>query len=385
MYRPPLTLGVEEEYMIVDADSRALTAYSKELLELATPVLGDQVKGEFMQCQIEIGTNICNNVHEVREELRRLRKTVNDLAQGQGRRIGAASTHPFSRWQDQVITQGERYQDLYADMQDAARRLLIFGMHVHIGLGEGERGRELIIDTMNQMRYFLPHILTLTTSSPFWHARETGLKSYRSLIFQNMPRTGIPPAFNSFEDYDRFVDLLAKAGSLGKGKTKDASRIWWDIRPNIRVGTLELRVPDVCTTIEEAVCVTAVIQAVAAKLFKLRANNQSWRLYRSELISENKWRAARYGLDGMLIDFGIEEPVSVRALWGEILDLVDDVVDELGSRREVEYVNTILKNGTSADRQIAAYHGALAEGQSEEQAMMRVMDTILTETARGMG
>ncbi|MBX3064668.1 MAG: carboxylate-amine ligase [Anaerolineae bacterium] len=383
MYRPPLTLGVEEEYMIVDAEKHALTAYSKELLELAQPVLGDQVKAEFMQCQIEIGTKVCKNVHEVREELVHLRSTVNNLGAAYGRRIGAASTHPFSRWQDQVITQGERYQDLYADMQDAARRLLIFGMHVHVGLGEGDRGRELLIDMMNQMRYFLPHILTLTTSSPFWHGRETGLKSYRSLVFQNMPRTGIPPSFNSYEDYDRFVDMLAKAGSLGKGKAKDASRIWWDIRPNTRVGTLELRVADVCTTIDEAVCVTAVIQALAAKLFKLRANNQSWRLYRSELLSENKWRAARYGLDGMLIDFGIEEPVAIRSLWGEILDLVDDVVDELGTRSEVEYVNTILKNGTSADRQIATYHAALAEGLSEEQAMTRVMDNLLAETVRG--
>ncbi|MBX3086440.1 MAG: carboxylate-amine ligase [Anaerolineae bacterium] len=383
MYRPPLTLGVEEEYMIVDAEGRALTAFSKQLLDYGKPILGDNLKAEFMQCQIEIGTPVCRNVHDVRDELRRLRKTVNDLAAAHGRRIGAASTHPFSRWQDQVITQGERYQDLYTDMQDAARRLLIFGMHIHVGLGDDDKGRALLIDIMNQMRYFLPHILALTTSSPFWHGRETGLKSYRSLIFQNMPRTGIPPVFTDYEEYDRLVDLLAKVGSLGKGGEKDASRIWWDIRPNSRVGTLEMRVADMCTTIEEAVCVTAVIQALVAKLVKLRTNNQSWRLYRSELLNENKWRAARYGVDGLLIDFGIEEPVHIRQIWSEILTLIDDVVDELGSREEIEYVNTILEHGTSADRQIATYHRAIAEGHSEQEALIKVMDNLLAETVQG--
>jgi carboxylate-amine ligase len=383
MYRPPLTLGVEEEYMIVDADTRALTAFSKELLEHGKPILGDQLKAEFMQCQIEIGSKVCYNVHDACEELIRLRRTVNEIAAAHGKRIAAASTHPFSRWQDQVITKGERYQDLYTDMQDVARRLLIFGMHVHVGLGEGAQGQALIIDIMNQMRYFLPHILALTTSSPFWHGRETGLKSYRSMIFQNMPRTGIPPIFTSFEEYDRFIDLLARVGSLGKGGEKDPSRIWWDIRPSTRFNTLEVRVMDVCSTIDEAICATALVQAFVAKLVKLRRHNQSWRSYRSELLSENKWRAARYGLDGLLIDFGIEEAISVRTMWGELLTFIDDVLDELGCRQEVEYVNHILKHGTSADRQIATYHAALAHGNSEQEALIKVMDGLLRETVQG--
>jgi carboxylate-amine ligase len=380
--RPPLTLGIEEEYMILDPKTRALTSYVQEMLNKGRVILGDQLKAEFMQSQIEVGSRICNNIEEAREDLTRLRGIVSKVATEDGRCIAAAATHPFSLWRDQSVTEGERYEDLRTDMQEVARRLLIFGMHVHIGFGEGDRAKSLIIDIMNQLRYFLPHILAISTSSPFWHGRETGLKSYRSVIFESLPRTGIPPTFGSYEEYDRYVTLLGKVGSLGKGG-KDASKIWWDARPNPRVGTLEIRVPDICTTIDEAICVAAVIQSIVAKLLKLKSSNLSWRLYRSELIQENKWRAARYGIDGTLIDYGIEEAVPITALWAEILELVDDVVDELGTRKDVEYVQTILKNGTSADRQIATFRRAIADGCTDEQAFFKVMDQLIVETSQG--
>jgi carboxylate-amine ligase len=268
-------------------------------------------------------------------------------------------------------------------MQEVARRLVIFGMHVHLGFGDDDHSHALMIDIMNQLRYFLPHVLALSTSSPFWHGRDTGLKSYRSVVFENLPRTGIPPVFASYEEYDRFVELLGNSGALGAAG-KDATKIWWDTRPNPRIGTLEIRVPDICTTIDEAICITAVIQSIVAKLLKLRAKNQSWRLYRSELIQENKWRAARYGINGTLIDFGADELKPVAAVWDELLEFIDDVVPELGTRKDVEYVHTILKSGTSADRQLATYYAAIDEGCTPEQALVRVMDCLISETSMGL-
>jgi carboxylate-amine ligase len=379
-YRPPLTLGVEEEYMIVDPETRALVPANLELLARGRPLLGDHLKAEFVQSQIEIATKVCHNVGEVRQELIRLRRGLNEVAVSLGKRIVAAGTHPFSQVHEQAITEGERYTDLYSDLQYVARRLVIFGMHIHLGFGEDDWAKTLQIDVMNQLRYFLPHLLAVSTSSPFWHGRNTGLKSYRCVVFENLPRTGIPPIFNSYEEYDRTVDLLAKVGSLSRGGGKDPSRIWWDVRPNPRVGTLEVRAPDVCTTIEEAVCVTALVQALVAKLLKLRAANQSWRLYRTEMIRENKWRAMRYGIEGELIDFGVEQAKPLPQLWDEILDFLGDVPDELGTRQEVDYVRTILRNGTSADRQLATYYQALDDGCSNDEALRMVMDTLIAET-----
>ncbi len=385
MITPPLTLGIEEEYMIIDPETRELTSYVQEMLNRGHVVLGQNVKAEFMQSQIEVAGHVCQNIQEARADLIRLRRSISDIAAEHGKAIAAAATHPFSRWRDQVISEGERYSDLYTDMQDVARRLLIFGMHVHLGFGNSDEARGLTIDIMNQIRYFLPHILALSTSSPFWHGRETGLKSYRCVIFESLPRTGIPPSFGSYEEYERYVGLLAKVGSLGKGvNPKDPTRIWWDVRPNPRIGTLEIRVADICTTVDEAICLTALIQALAAMLIKLRAKNQSWRLYRGELIQENKWRAARYGVDGYLIDFGLEESVPLKALWTEILGLIDPVLDELGSRKEVEYVQTILAKGTSADRQLATFRRAVESGCTDQQALIQVMDQLLAETKQGL-
>lgn len=388
----PLTIGIEEEYQIIDPETRELTSYVQQLMNRGRVTLGDQLKQEFMQSQIEVGSHVCRNIEEARQEIIRLRRTVNTVAEEHGRVIAAAGTHPFSRWQDQKFSEGQRYDDLESTMQDAARRLLIFGMHVHIGFGKDRVAQELLIDVLNQLRYFLPHILALSTSSPFWHGRDTGMKSYRSLIFENLPRTGLPPVFSSFADYDRYVDTMAAVGSLGpKGtgkpaggeSTKDATKIWWDARPHPNWGTLEVRVSDMCTTIDECMCIAAFIQSIIAKLIKLRNQNMSWRIYPSHLISENKWRAVRYGIDGKLIDFGIEEEVPMRFLARELLELIDDVVDDLGTRKDTEYILKMVENGTSADRQTAVYRKALNDGKNQQDAMFAVVDHLVVETRRG--
>lgn len=387
MLTAPLTLGIEEEYQIIDPETRALSAYVQQLMEDESKfVLGEQLKPEFMQSQIEVGSHICRNVSEARAEIVRLRKEVNKIAEHNGRCIVAASTHPFSRWDEQKITEGDRYKDLETHMQEVARRLLIFGMHIHIGFGKEPEQQELMIDIQNQLRYFLPHILILTTSSPFWHGRNTGLKSYRSIIFESLPRTGIPPTFGSFFEYQSFVETLAKAGTIGKrgdGKA-DYTKLWWDCRPQEDFGTLEIRVSDVCTTVDEAICVAALVQAICAKLIKLRNQNQSWRVYRTELIAENKWRAVRFGLDGKLVDYGKAEAVPSRFLAKELLAFVDDVVDDLGSRQDIEYVNTILEKGTSADRQLEVYRQAKSDGAEDKEALFAVVDSLREETMRGV-
>lgn len=388
MYKVPLTIGIEEEYQIVDPETRALTSYVQQLMNAGRVVLGDQVKQEFMQSQIEVGSEICRNIQEARQEIIRLRRTVSELAEDQGQEIVAASTHPFSRWEDQDISEGERYKDLETSMQEVGRRLLIFGMHIHIGFGNSPEALELLVEIQNQLRYFLPHLLALTTSSPFWHGRNTGLKSYRSIIFKSLPRTGIPPAFDSFGEYRHMIEVLGQVGSLGKGKDKhgdgtDATRIWWDVRPQVGFGTLEVRVCDICTTIDEALCIVALTQSLVAKLVKLREQNMSWRQYSAMMIEENKWRAVRYGIDGKLIDFGKIEEVPVRFLVNEIIELVDDVLDDLGTRQDVEYLRTIVEHGTSADRQLVTYRKAMSQGATSQEALSQVVDQLIAETKQG--
>ena len=381
MITPSLTIGIEEEYMIIDPETRGLASYVAPMLEQGKVVFGDQVKAEFMQSQIEIAGPVCTDLAHARAELIRLRQTMGQVATQNGKRIAAAATHPFSSWKEQTISPGERYADLHSDMQDVARRLVIFGMHVHLGFGTSAEARALTIDILNQMRYFLPHILAISTSSPFWHGRETGLKSYRTVVFESLPRTGIPPTFESYDDYERMIGLFARVGALGRAVTiENPARIWWDIRPNPRIGTLEIRVADICTTVDEAMCVTALIQCVAAMLLRLRQTNQSWRLYRSELLHENKWRAARYGIEGHMVDFGREVTVTVPDVWREIIGLCGDVIDELGARRDIDYLETIFREGTSADRQLATYQRAIEQGHNTESALVAVMDQVLTET-----
>lgn len=391
-YKVPLTIGIEEEYQIIDPETRELTSYVQQLMNTGRVILGDQLKPEFMQSQIEVGSKICANIQEARQEITHLRRTVGTIAQENGRAIAAAATHPFSRWQDQNFSQGQRYDDLQTTMQDAIRRLLIFGLHVHVGFGKEPEAAELSIQVLNQMRYFLPHILALSTSSPFWHGRNTGMKSYRSQVFENMPRSGIAPTFNSYAEYDAYVNLMAKVGSLGmdgsqknsgKSGIKDPTKIWWDARPHPNWGTIEVRCADMCTTINETICIAAIIQSLVAKLIKLRMKNQSWRIYRSFLIRENKWRAVRYGIDGELIDYGREEAVPMRELAEELIELLDDVMDDLGTRQDVEYIRTIVNGGTSADRQLAVYNKAIAEGCDTQEALRRVVDNLVAETAQG--
>jgi carboxylate-amine ligase len=326
-------------------------------------VLADQIKPEFLKSQVEFGSRICRNLREARAEVVRLRSSVDELAASHGLKVMAASTHPFSSWLEQEVTEGERYTKHIEKLAEVARRMLIFGMHVHIGIDD----RELMIDVMNQARYFLPHILALSTSSPLWHGRDTGLKSYRSIIFQSLPRTGPPPEFKSWSEHQEFIDLLIKTGCID-----EPTKIWWDIRPHPTYPTLEFRVADICTRPDETVAVAALIQAIVAKLIRLRQANQSWRRYRHHLITENKWRAVRYGLDGKLIDFGRQKEVETRQLIHELLEWLDDVLDELETREEVGYVHTILEQGTSADRQMAVYR--------ETGDLKAVVDHLIAET-----
>jgi carboxylate-amine ligase len=363
---PALTIGIEEEYQIIDPKTRELRSYIQQFLEEGRVVLGEQVKPELWQSQVEVGSHICRNVKEVRQEVVRLRRTIKQLAAEHGLVIGAAGTHPFSSWESQEITSFDRYYGLVEQLQAVARRLLIFGLHVHIGIEDPE----LRIAVMNQARYFAPHILALSTSSPFWVGRDTGLKSYRSIVFEMLPRTGLPPSFSSAAHYENFVNTLIRTGCI-----EEATKIWWDIRPHAKFPTLEFRIADICTKVDEAVCIAALFQAIVAKLVKLRMENRSWRDYRHALIMENKWRAVRHGIDGKLIDFGKEEEVPMRFLARELLELVDDVVDELGSREEVNYVNTILREGTSADRQLTTYR--------RTGDIKAVVDQIVAETQEG--
>ncbi len=378
----PLTLGVEEEYQIINPETRDLYAYISEFVSKdSLRELKLDLKPEFMQSQVEVGTRVCRNVSEVRQEVMRLRRSLCELATEEGVAIAAASTHPFANWETQSITDGERYRELLDDMQGVARRLLIFGMHVHVGFNDDPESRDLMIEVMNQARYFIPHLLALSTSSPFWHGRDTGLKSYRSVIFEAMPRTGIPHAFNSYSEYKGFENTLGRVGAFGKADTN--AKIWWDIRPHPIFGTLEFRITDICTKVEEAVCIAALFQAICAKLIKLRKQNMSWRTYRHIHITENKWRAVRYGINGEMVDFGIEEAVPFSFLMEELLNLLDDVVDELGSRKEVEYVRTILKEGTSADRQLRVYRQNGGE-ENSDAALKAVVDHVVSETKLGL-
>ncbi len=361
-----LTIGIEEEYQIIEPESRELTSYVQEFLEQGRVVLKDQIKPEFMQSQVEVGSHICRDIGEARAEVLRLRGEVVRLAEANGLRVAAASTHPFSRWSTQEITLTERYTSHLKELAYIANRMLIFGMHVHVGIEDPE----LRIDLMRQARYFLPHLLALSTSSPFWHGVDTGLKSYRSIIFENLPRSGLPPDFDSWSEYQAFVDTLIATGCI-----EEPTRIWWDVRPHPVFPTLEFRVTDICTKVDEAICLAALIVAIVAKLIKLRESNQAWRGYRHHLVAENKWRAVRYGIDGKLIDFGKRQEVPMRDLAGELLELVDDVVDDLGVRDEVAYVETILAEGTSADRQLATFRRT---GKLEA-----VVDQLVAETRAG--
>jgi len=361
------TLGVEEEYQIVDPTTRELNSYVSQILDGGKLLLREQLKPELMQSVVEVGTCVCRTADQAGAEIRRLRGAIAALARKHNCEIVAAGTHPFSSWHQQEIYPHERYYGVLKEMQDAARRLLIFGMHVHVGVPDMETGMKL----QNVARYFLPHLLALSTSSPFWMGRNTGFKSYRSLIFSNFPRTGIPGFFASHSEFERYVALLVKTGCIDNGK-----KIWWDIRPHPFFGTIEVRVCDMATRVEEATALAALIQAIFVKLYRLFEKNLTFRVYPTVLLEENKWRAVRYGLDGEIIDFGKEVAVPARTLLPELLEFVDDVVDILGSRAAVSYVERILAEGTSADRQLKVYE--------QTGDLKAVVDHLMAETVAGV-
>jgi carboxylate-amine ligase len=367
MKAPSLTIGIEEEYQIIDPQTRELRSYITEILE-GDHVTLRQVKPELHQSIVEVGTEVCRSPADARKELVKLRRMLIEHVEKSGLRVAAAGTHPFSLWANQEITPLERYLGVKSDMAELAQQLLIFGTHVHIGIED----REFLIDAMNAARYIMPHVLCLSTSSPFWQGRNTGLKSYRSAIFRNFPRSGIPRVFRSWSDYAGLVDTLVDTRCI-----PDGSKIWWDARPHHLYPTLEFRICDVSTRVDEAICVAAIFQAVVAKLFKLRRDNLTFRVYPADLIEENKWRAVRYGLDGNLVDLGKERELPARALIREVVEwFIDDVVDELGSRKEVEYAFRILDEGTSADRQLAVYQ--------RTGDLRAVVDQLIAETREGV-
>ena len=367
MSEQQLTIGIEEEFQIVDGNGE-LKAHIDTLLAAARPTLGEDVKAELLQSVVEVGTRICADVDEARAEVTRLRRSLAGLLEPEGLRIASSGTHPFSHWQDQQVTEMERYKLFEEEMQDLVRELLIFGMHVHVGIPD----QEARIEVMNEARYFLPHLLALSTSSPFWLRRRTGLKSYRSVVWSRFPRSGIPPEFSSYDDFENYVELLVRTNTIDTGKS-----IWWDLRPHWRYPTIEFRICDAVTRIDEVVCLAALIQAICAKLLKLRSQNLGFRKYTPGLIHENKFRAFRHGIDGKLIDFGKQQEVPMRDLAVELVEFVDDVVDELGSRKAVEYVHTILEGGTSADRQLAVYERTGGD-------LRAVVDHVTEETLAGI-
>jgi carboxylate-amine ligase len=357
------TLGIEEEFQIVDPLTRELRSHVTEFLDEGKMILGEKIKPEMIQSMIEVGTGICKDIHEARTDISRLRGIISYLARKKGLEIVAASTHPISHWQDQKIFDDERYDLLVEEIQMVARSLLIFGLHVHVGVSDLDRR----IHIMNAARYFLPHMLALSTSSPFWLGHNTGLKSYRTEVFKKFPRTDIPDHFDSYASFQRYIDLLVKTNCIDNGK-----KIWWDVRPHPFFPTLEFRVCDIPTRVDDTLAIAALFQAIVAKLDKLIDKNLGFRLYRRMLVQENKWRAVRWGLDGKMIDFGKQKEVPVRDLIHELLDFVDDVLDELDSRKEVEHIHTILQRGTSADEQLRVYQ--------ETGDLKAVVDVLIART-----
>ena len=362
------TLGIEEEFQVIDPHTRDLTSHIHQIIDEGKTFLLEQVKNEMHTAVVEVATNICEDIADARREVTKLRSAIFEQAAKERLLIASAGTHPFARWADARITDAPRYKEIVDELQDAARGNLIFGLHVHVGIPDRETGLQI----SNVVRYFLPHIFALSTNSPFWEGRDTGYRSYRTKVFDKFPRTGIPEAFSSAAEYDSYVQLLVKTGCIDNGK-----KIWWDLRLHPVFDTIEFRVCDVPMRVDETIALAAVMQALVVKLYNLMKSNLSFRTYRRALISENKWRASRYGIDGKLIDFGKQIEVPTRDLIIELLAFIDDVVDDLGSRKEIEYIHQILKMGTGADRQ-------RAEFERNGGDLKGLVDFIVRETAIGV-
>ncbi len=361
------TLGIEEEFAIVDPATGELRSHIQEILEGGKLTLNEQIKPEMHQSVVELGTEICQSVEDARTHVIELRSHLADLAGKGGLNIASTGTHPFAHWHDQLITEGERYKEIVNDMQQVARANLIFGLHVHVGIPD----REAAIHVMNQARYFLPHIYALSTNSPFWVGRDTGFKGYRLKVFERFPRTGIPDAFEGLSEYEDYLKLLVRTKCVDNAK-----KIWWDIRLHPFFDTLEIRVCDAQSRVDDTLAIAGLIQAVVVKLHKLQRQNLSFRIYRRRLIDENRWRASRYGLEGKLIDFGRESEVEARQLVHEILDFVSTETDELGSQREIEHIERILREGTGSHRQLETY--------ARTSDMRAVVAGIVDETYEGL-
>ena len=361
------TLGIEEEFAIIDPETRQLRSHIQEILEDGKMMLKERVKPEMHQSVVELGTEICRDIADARQHVASLRSDLAGLAARDGLKIASVGTHPFSHWRDQLITEGERYKEIVRDMQLLARANLIFGLHVHVGIPD----RETAIHVMNQARYFLPHIYALSVNSPFWVGHDTGLKGYRLKVFERFPRTGIPDSFESLSEYDDYCKLLVKTGCIDNAK-----KIWWDIRLHPFFDTLEVRVCDAQSRIDDTLGIAALIQAVIVKLHKLLRQNVTFRIYRRRLLDENRWRASRYGIDGKLIDFGQECEAETRSLIHEIIEFVETEVEELGTRREMNHIEKVLREGTGADRQLAIWE--------RTHDMKAVVDHIVSETYEGL-
>ena len=370
---PAFSIGIEEEYLLVDLETHDLLPDPpEEIFKRCQGKLGARVMPEFLRSQIEVGTGVCRTVGEARGELAELRATIAEVTRDFNAAPIAASTHPFARWKAQHHTDKDRYNVLAHDMQVVARRLLISGMHVHVGIAPDD----LRIDLMNQASYFLPHLLTLSTSSPFWQGEATGLKSYRLAVFDELPRTGLPAVFSSYGEYRRTIESLVNAGLI-----EDASKFWWDLRPHHKFPTLEMRITDICTRVDDAATIAATFQCLLRMLYRLRRGNQRWRTYAAVLISENRWRAQRYGMDEGLVDFGKGSVAPFADLAEEIIALVGEDAEELGCTDELLHIRNIVSNGTSADRQLKVFHDAIADGETRDAALKAVVRHLIAETA----
>jgi carboxylate-amine ligase len=373
---PTFTVGIEEEYLLVHRQTRDLIDEAPpNMLPACEAALEGQVTPEFLQCQIEVGTRVCGSIGEARNDLAHLRKTVAQVAEEHGLAIIAASTHPFATWGTQKRTPKERYEIIEQDLQDVVRRLMICGMHIHVGLEQDD----LRIDLMNQVTYVLPHLLALSTSSPFWQGHDTGLKSYRIAVWDEMPRTGLPAQFDSFGEFQRHVDVMVRAGLI-----EDGTKLWWDIRPSVRFPTLEARMNDICTRLEDTMCIAALFRCWLRMLYRLRMNNQRWRRYEPMLINENRWRAQRYGIDRGLVDFGRGTIVDYAELLDEILGLIREDAEHFDCVAEVEHARKIVARGTSAHWQVRKYHEAKDQGADEQEALRAVVDMLIEETMHGL-
>ena len=373
---PSFTVGIEEEYLLVDRNTRDLIKQAPPtMLPECERRLEGRVAPEFLQCQIEVGTQVCSSMAEAREDLAHLRRTVSEVAEEHGLAMIASSTHPFAEWDSQRRTEKERYEAIARDLQEVVRRLLISGMHVHVGIDDDD----LRIDLLTQSRYILPHLLALSTSSPFWQGKDTGLKSYRIAVWNEMPRTGLPERFESSREYQRHLDALVESGLV-----EDGTKIWWDVRPSARFPTLEMRIADICTRLEDGVAIAALYRCWLRMLYRLRLNNQRWRDYRNMLIEENRWRAQRYGIDEGLVDFGQGRIVPYADLLQDMLDLIMEDARHFDCVEEVEHARTILQRGTSAHRQLRTYEAARADGASKREALIAVVDLLITDTVAGL-